>query len=165
MSYYDYTNSDPYNSSMINNSYPMMLLFMHERISPTGLRRLVVIRLDSRRIDFNSAGRFGFGITPDIIEPGSFWQPPVNWSETTGKQSWFLNEDERARRPSGPLPFSMCWGEADPADASRFRLSYVLGTTRYYIHFQLQADGYTLGVSNATASAVPPPGPVYMTMP
>ena len=145
------------------NSPDLPVVFLHERTSPAGKRRLVVVhllwrqKLDAQSIDELDAQSIGEVVVSTerrllatALELGSLDAPPTrDVYETLNLQ---LAEGDTARFSAGQearslrdgADMTVFAGQADPDDASHFTIAYGLGDAGGMIDGWLHDDGIQL---------------------
>lgn len=137
------------------NSPDLPVVFLHERTSPAGKRRLVVVHLLWRQ---NLGAQSGGGVTvfterrllATALEPASLDAPPTR--DVYETLNLHLAEDDTARLSGRQEPRSVrdganmtvFAGQADPNDASHFTIAYQLGDAGGMIDGWLHDDGIQL---------------------
>jgi len=97
------------------------LLFMHERVSKTGVRRLVVVQ---RAVVPNEEHYiYVFGIRVELIEPATFTQPPGR-IDPPGLMTGMEHDGRLVRPPTKGLRFYA--GQVDANDEAHFLIRYEL---------------------------------------
>jgi hypothetical protein len=114
-------------------------LFMRERTSPAGVRRLVILQ---RTVGKAPRPSFWIGVDLDaaLLEPGTATMPP-RWAPIQQFAFAFSGQV-----PATSPRLRMFAGQADPADASHFTIGYELDGEPGTIDGWLQADGRGLRI-------------------
>lgn len=91
-------------------------LFLHERISPGGNRRLVIIDATTAFHEETMGMLYNLNLRIRLVEPGSFWSPPVTmeWPHIIGNANRNVVGEARIYA-----------GQPDSNDASRFTIRMV----------------------------------------
>jgi hypothetical protein len=96
---------------------PVAVAFMHERISPAGHRRLVVVHYFPERDTFTAGFIEGYNYSTTAITPGTILDAP-----TVAQRMYVI--DVMSSWPRLPPLVRMYAGQPDPADASHFTIRY-----------------------------------------
>jgi hypothetical protein len=93
------------------------ILFLHERISPQGHRRLVCMRYYPETYSFTARFIDGYNCAMTI-------RPPADWSSTPPSSGTNLALNVEAVFPRHPPHLRVWAGQIDPDDGSRFTIRY-----------------------------------------
>jgi hypothetical protein len=87
---------------------PPQILFLHERISPSGHRRLVLVEnVTANALSITS------GMIPRVIVPGTIWSPARE-----------LSEQKLLEFSGRYIEAQFYFGQPDPSDASHFTIDF-----------------------------------------
>jgi hypothetical protein len=93
------------------------IVFLHERISPAGHRRLVAVRYQPETNTFNPQFIAGFNCDAQVITPATARTAPVNVTPAYAI-------DVISTWPKVPPKVRMYCGQIDPANVSHFTIRY-----------------------------------------
>jgi hypothetical protein len=93
------------------------VIFLHERISPAGHRRLVCVRYGPQSDTFSAEFVYDFNCDTFAVTPGTWSQPPIYTP-----QRWLY--DTLVLWPRKPPLVHIFAGQPDPNDPSHFTIRY-----------------------------------------
>jgi hypothetical protein len=93
------------------------VIFLHERVSPSGNRRLVFVRYFPETDTFTSSFIAGYNVEQRALTPAT-WTHPVLFSP----RPYLI--DVLSGWPGHPPQVRMCAGQADPQDQAHFTVRY-----------------------------------------
>lgn len=115
-----------------NANPPEVPVFVHQRISPSGNVRLVVVNLSAsealRISEYSTALSVSLGFVPQVVAPATLCRDPVE--VTAAKRSTGLGTLSYRR-------VRVFAGQRDPADPSRFTITYEVDDDRGCIEGRL----------------------------
>jgi hypothetical protein len=135
-------------SPLIPRTNPMMgaqpgrssgaILFLHERISPRGNRRLVCVRYFAETYSFTTSFIDGYNSDQDAITPATWTSPPSRAAHP-------MMIDVISGFPRHPPRVRVFAGQVDPDDGAHFTIRYQMWGKEDVLDGRLDdADGVTL---------------------
>ena len=102
------------------------ILFLHERTSPSGHRRLVCVRYYAENYSFTPQFVPGYNCEVQVITPATWTAAPASTSSSGAFVGWNLqvNLPVPANFPRSPPRVRIYAGQVDPDDDARFTVRY-----------------------------------------